>query len=743
MKTILIKWLTLLTLLTMTHQVAAKIALSERAALISLYDLTAGDQWKNNKDWLGEHGTECHWFGVTCQGDHVTMLMLTDNQLIGSIPPELSQLSKLTHLSLNANVLVLSIPPELGHLQQLKRLSLQNNQLTGSIPVELGQLSHLMRLSLSENQLTGDIPAELAQIPQLEWFVVYQNCLTASDPALITFLDSVYFSTWRDQRTDCPKQALKIPLAEREALLALYESTQGDKWPDNLGWLSPHGTECHWSRVVCQNGLIVELQLTNNQLTGSIPPELGQLSQLKELLLSSNQLKGIIPPELGQLSQLKRLDIRQNELTGVIPSEFGGLLQLEELDIGKNHLTGNIPVELGQLSQLKFFNVYDNQLKGIVPLELAHLSSLQGLTLSQNCLTFNNIALTQFFDAIEYSRWKEQRTEACLISYPQPALAIGSFAEPNNTSKQAVSILVNDYPQYQLLDHKGDVDWFKFYSEKGSDYTISVPQGSVGIAIDPILSLLDETGNVIETVNNNSKGQSEKINWTATETALFYIRVTHNDEISTQDNFLVADHTYNMTIALSDPQKQGVIKGFVFDFCRQIGVVDASALTLSHNNIIDSSATHKTGLFAIPVTLGEYSSSVPANDYLDQESKPLDINLSPRDGCLNNPNSKLLSQQTAIGHYNDKTGKLIIKDVYVQGKSYYAELQHQGNNQFSLSQYIQLSSTIHSVPANYNIESPLVMNIPTVFAYGKVYKVQMKNNGQWLFSLTEAIEEKL
>ena len=93
------------------------------------------------------------------------------------------------------------------------------------------------------------------------------------------------------------------------------------------------------------------LSLGGNQLTGSIPTELGALTNLESLSLGSNPLTGTIPRELGALTNLRSLSLSRSGLTGTIPAELGALTNLRQLWLYSNHLTGNIPDEFGQLAR--------------------------------------------------------------------------------------------------------------------------------------------------------------------------------------------------------------------------------------------------------------------------------------------------------------------------------------------------------------------------------------------------------
>ena len=199
-------------------------------------------------------------------------------------------------------------------------------------------------------------------------------------------------------------------------LAALYNATDGPNWRDNTRWLTDAPIS-DWSGVTASNivngGVVGEcvvrrLDLGSNQLSGEIPAELANLSNLVDLDLSGNQLSGEIPAELAKISILADLDLssnqlsgeipaelakipflnlRSNQLSGEIPAELANLPNLYDLDLSFNQLSGKIPAELGNLPNLEDLDLSGNQLSGEIPAELGNLPNLEDLELRRNQLS--------------------------------------------------------------------------------------------------------------------------------------------------------------------------------------------------------------------------------------------------------------------------------------------------------------------------------------------------------------------
>eukprot|EP01036_Dinobryon_divergens_P027427 gene27427-36200_t len=205
--------------------------------------------------------------------------------------------------------------------------------------------------------------------------------------------------------------------AQRDAFRTFFEATGGQRWKDKGNWEEYlQGSGCfdklHGVAMTNQEGQgpAIDLCVDNNGLSGSIPPEIGQLMELRSINLSLNFLTGSIPPEfgrlihltsldlsmntlkegispeIGQLIHLTHLDLHCNSLTGFIPPEIGNLKALTYVDLGKNKLLGFIPPEIGNLEALTYLDLGGNELSGSIPPEIGQLVNLGHLFLSGNSL---------------------------------------------------------------------------------------------------------------------------------------------------------------------------------------------------------------------------------------------------------------------------------------------------------------------------------------------------------------------
>lgn len=172
-------------------------------------------------------------------------------------------------------------------------------------------------------------------------------------------------------------QAASVADSARAVLTTLYEKTGGDDWTHNDNWLDSTDVGTWYGVTTDSAGRVVGLRLVNNNLTGHIPPELGDLASLENLDLSRNGLAGEIPPELGRLANLSELNLYDNQLTGALPPELGSLAGLTYLNLARNRFSGAIPPQLGQLANLRYFRVWG--LTGPIPAELGDLASLETL----------------------------------------------------------------------------------------------------------------------------------------------------------------------------------------------------------------------------------------------------------------------------------------------------------------------------------------------------------------------------
>ena len=180
----------------------------------------------------------------------------------------------------------------------------------------------------------------------------------------------------------------QVSQSEFDALVALYNATNGASWTDNSNWNVTTGTKddvtSDWYGLSVTSGHVRSIHLNNNNLSGTIPTTLGDLELLQNLYLYENQLTGAIPTSIENITYLRQLKLNDNQLTGNIPSEIGNLLSLEKIMLHNNQLSGSIPIEIGNLTKLKWLLLKNNQFTGNIPSEIGNLSKIYSMSLNDN-----------------------------------------------------------------------------------------------------------------------------------------------------------------------------------------------------------------------------------------------------------------------------------------------------------------------------------------------------------------------
>lgn len=309
----------------------------------------------------------CNWRGVRCMnGTHdVIALLLDSNQLNGTLPPQLNQLSQLAYLNVS------------------------NNSFSGLIPTEFRELSSLTHLDLSFNQFIGSIPSSLANCTRLQFLVLRKNALSGKFPSFVTSLtDIVYLDLARNSFLGQQLPSDIGRLSNLQFLQLHFSGLVGSLPPSitnctSLIWLHLRGNNLtgplpsDWSKL----SHILHFHLQENLLTGSIPATLGNCTTLVELNLNNNFLTGEVPESLGRLALLQYLVLFSNGIGGAIPTSLVNCTGLISLQLGSNNLSGPIPSGIGQLKQVEFMALVANtKLSGRIPDTIGDCTQLKGLS---------------------------------------------------------------------------------------------------------------------------------------------------------------------------------------------------------------------------------------------------------------------------------------------------------------------------------------------------------------------------
>lgn len=289
-----------------------------------------------------------HKFGLFASLMH---LNLSNTGFLGSIPSEISRLSKLISLDLSRNFEGLKLQPHsfkqlLQNLTQLRELDLSNIDISSVMPRNFS--SSLRILSLGSAGLYGKFPDAVFNLPKLERLVLTDNF---------------------DLQGHLPKTVWNSSISLQE--LDLSSTSFSGELQDSVGYFKS----------------LTYLDLSSCKFSGAIPESLGNLTRIENLILSSNNFNGRVPLTLVNLEQLIRFDLSLNNLTGEMPDIFGRFRKLKDLSLADNFFTGRFPVSVTNLTQLESLDLSNTSMSGPIPPTVTGFPALVLLFLGDNLLT--------------------------------------------------------------------------------------------------------------------------------------------------------------------------------------------------------------------------------------------------------------------------------------------------------------------------------------------------------------------
>jgi Leucine-rich repeat (LRR) protein len=510
--------ITMLLVWACSMQAHAQVLQADSLALVDFYNSTGGPSWTDQGNWLT--GPVSTWANVTVTNDRVTKLTVFLNNMSGTIPASIGQLTELTEFRVQgdeANRVWVnihgSIPAELWNCTKIKLLQIKFTNITGDIPAgiekmtELGEINFqgtylgceipeavfnlpkLTKAYMHESNFTGKVPASLANATKLTRLYLHKNKLSGPLPYVnltanaakveftgnfFTFADlkpyydvkaqlgaltnayqyakapetikvnagqatnldgkvanaevyawfkneetipvgmdetqSVTLNAIADEATyTCKAQSsfapgsdirtiytVKLNLTELQrdslALVDFYNATGGPSWTDQGNWLT--GPVSTWANVTVTNDRVTKLTVYLNNMSGTIPASIGQLTELTEFRVQGDEanrvwvnIHGSIPAELWNCTKIKLLQIKFTNITGDIPAGIDKMTELGEINFQGTYLGCELPEAIFNLPKLTKAYLHESNFTGKVPASLSNATKLTRLYLHKNKLS--------------------------------------------------------------------------------------------------------------------------------------------------------------------------------------------------------------------------------------------------------------------------------------------------------------------------------------------------------------------
>lgn len=283
----------------------AVLPAAEINALRALYKATGGAAWKNNSGWLVDGTDPCSWFGVQCAvtggQQHVSELLISNNNLVGTLPDEIGSFTQLTAIDFGLNKLTGALPASFSTLKQLYAISLKENSLSG--PLDFSQMSKLQFAHLDFNSFSGTLD-KFCPCYSLKVLGLVNNAMSGNIPECF-----VRFTYLQTLHLGGNKLTGPVPAFMAESLRSLDLSRNQLRGAPALG------------RLMQASG-ITEVDYFGNKLSGPISG-LAKHPSLVVLDVHDNQHSGSVPAEYAtSLPSLYVLRAQNNKLSGFLPDAF-------------------------------------------------------------------------------------------------------------------------------------------------------------------------------------------------------------------------------------------------------------------------------------------------------------------------------------------------------------------------------------------------------------------------------------
>lgn len=279
----------------------------------------------------------------------------------------LKELQNLKYLDLD-NMGLKSVPPWVGDMENIEILGLIDKTPFGGNPL-IGplppEIGNLRKLRGLGVIAAGPLPAEIGQMESLEGIFII-GPYSYSDTT-----SGLYYGKYTTEEINLSLPALEGTLPPEWGELSNLKSLRLE------GYLYGE-LPVEWGRL--EN--LEYLHLANMELTGSIPEEWCQMTSLKKLYLENNLLSGPIPEGIGNLANLETLNLLNNRISGPLPNQITKLEKLVALYLSNNELTGPL-IDFSGMSSLQWIQLGENQLSGEIKGQLFS-SSTRSLGLRNN-----------------------------------------------------------------------------------------------------------------------------------------------------------------------------------------------------------------------------------------------------------------------------------------------------------------------------------------------------------------------